>query len=305
MISELQTEQRNPRTMHIDAMDTLEMVQTINAEDATVAAAVAKITPALAEAVDAAAERYQRGGRLVYLGAGTSGRLGVLDASELVPTYGIKPERAVGLIAGGRSAMFSAVEGAEDDAELGANDLKQLALGTDDVVIGIAASGRTPYVLGGLAYAQQVGALTIAVACVPNSAVGQAAAIALDAVVGPEVVTGSTRMKAGTAQKMILNTLSTGVMIKVGKVYQNLMVDVLPTNQKLVDRSLRIIAETAQVTAPAAQSAFTAAGERVPVAIVMAKTGSDKEAAEQLLADSDGSINQVFTKWAAKHDTND
>ncbi len=305
MISELQTEQRNPRTMHIDAMDTLEMVQTINAEDATVAAAVAKITPALAEAVDAAAERYQRGGRLVYLGAGTSGRLGVLDASELVPTYGIKPERAVGLIAGGRSAMFSAVEGAEDDAELGANDLKQLALGADDVVIGIAASGRTPYVLGGLAYAQQVGALTIAVACVPNSAVGQAAAIALDAVVGPEVVTGSTRMKAGTAQKMILNTLSTGVMIKVGKVYQNLMVDVLPTNQKLVDRSLRIIAETAQVTAPVAQSAFTAAGERVPVAIVMAKTGSDKEAAEQLLADSDGSINQVFTKWAAKHDTND
>jgi N-acetylmuramic acid 6-phosphate etherase len=291
--------------MHIDAMDTLEMVQTINAEDATVAAAVAKITPALAEAVDAAAERYQRGGRLVYLGAGTSGRLGVLDASELVPTYGIKPERAVGLIAGGRSAMFSAVEGAEDDAELGANDLKQLALGTDDVVIGIAASGRTPYVLGGLAYAQQVGALTVAVACVPNSAVGQAAAIALDAVVGPEVVTGSTRMKAGTAQKMILNTLSTGVMIKVGKVYQNLMVDVLPTNQKLVDRSLRIIAETAQVTAPVAQSAFTAAGERVPVAIVMAKTGSDKEAAEQLLADSDGSINQVFTKWAAKHDTND
>lgn len=305
MISELQTEQRNPRTMHIDAMDTLEMVQTINAEDATVAAAVAKITPALAEAVDAAAERYQHGGRLVYLGAGTSGRLGVLDASELVPTYGIKPERAVGLIAGGRSAMFSAVEGAEDDAELGANDLKQLALGADDVVIGIAASGRTPYVLGGLAYAQQVGALTIAVACVPNSAVGQAAAIALDAVVGPEVVTGSTRMKAGTAQKMILNTLSTGVMIKVGKVYQNLMVDVLPTNQKLVDRSLRIIAETAQVTASVAQSAFTAAGERVPVAIVMAKTGSDKEAAEQLLADSDGSINQVFTKWAAKHDTND
>jgi N-acetylmuramic acid 6-phosphate etherase len=305
MISELQTEQRNPRTMHIDAMDTLEMVQTINAEDATVAAAVAKITPALAEAVDAAAKRYQRGGRLVYLGAGTSGRLGVLDASELVPTYGIKPERAVGLIAGGRSAMFSAVEGAEDDAELGANDLKQLALGADDVVIGIAASGRTPYVLGGLAYAQQVGALTIAVACVPNSAVGQAAAIALDAVVGPEVVTGSTRMKAGTAQKMILNTLSTGVMIKVGKVYQNLMVDVLPTNQKLVDRSLRIIAETAQVTAPVAQSAFTAAGERVPVAIVMAKTGSNKEAAEQLLADSDGSINQVFTKWAAKHDTND
>ena len=304
MISDLQTEQRNPRTMHIDAMDTLEMVQTINAEDATVAAAVAQVTPAIAQAVDGAAERYRKGGRLVYAGAGTSGRLGVLDASELVPTYGIKPERAVGLIAGGRSAMFSAVEGAEDNAQLGADDLLALKLTPDDVVIGIAASGRTPYVLGALDYANTVGALTIAVACVPDSAIGQKATIAINAVVGPEVVTGSTRMKAGTAQKLILNTLSTGVMIKVGKVYQNLMVDVLPTNQKLVDRAQRIVAATAEVDAATAQVAFKAAGERVPVAIVIAKTGSDAATAAKLLADSDGSITQVFTKWNAEHDTN-
>jgi N-acetylmuramic acid 6-phosphate etherase len=304
MISDLQTEQRNPRTMHIDAMDTLDMVQTINAEDATVAAAVAKVTPAIAQAVDGAAERYRKGGRLVYAGAGTSGRLGVLDASELVPTYGIKPERAIGLIAGGRSAMFSAVEGAEDNTQLGADDLKQLALTPDDVVIGIAASGRTPYVLGALDYANTVGALTIAVACVPDSAIGQKATIAINAVVGPEVVTGSTRMKAGTAQKLVLNTLSTGVMIKMGKVYQNLMVDVLPTNQKLVDRAQRIVAATAEVDVATAEAAFKAADERVPVAIVIAKTGSDAATAAKLLADSDGSITQVFTKWNAEHDTN-
>ncbi|WP_263853707.1 N-acetylmuramic acid 6-phosphate etherase [Lacticaseibacillus songhuajiangensis] len=285
-------------------MDTLDMVQTINAEDATVAAAVAQVTPAIAQAVDGAAERYRKSGRLVYAGAGTSGRLGVLDASELVPTYGIKPERAVGLIAGGRSAMFSAVEGAEDNAQLGADDLLALKLTPDDVVIGIAASGRTPYVLGALDYANTVGALTIAVACVPDSAIGQKATIAINAVVGPEVVTGSTRMKAGTAQKLILNTLSTGVMIKVGKVYQNLMVDVLPTNQKLVDRAQRIVAATAEVDAATAQAAFKAAGERVPVAIVIAKTGSDAKTAAKLLADSDGSITQVFTKWNAEHDTN-
>jgi N-acetylmuramic acid 6-phosphate etherase len=304
MISDLQTEQRNPQTMHIDAMDTLDMVQTINAEDATVAAAVAKVTPAIAQAVDGAAERYRKGGRLVYAGAGTSGRLGVLDASELVPTYGIKPERAIGLIAGGRSAMFSAVEGAEDNTQLGADDLKQLALTPDDVVIGIAASGRTPYVLGALDYANTVGALTIAVACVPDSAIGQKATIAINAVVGPEVVTGSTRMKAGTAQKLVLNTLSTGVMIKMGKVYQNLMVDVLPTNQKLVDRAQRIVAATAEVDVATAEAAFKAADERVPVAIVIAKTGSDAATAAKLLADSDGSITQVFTKWNAEHDTN-
>ena len=304
MISELQTEQRNPRTMHIDAMDTLDMVRTINEEDVGVADAVAKVTPAIARAVDDAAARYQRGGRLVYCGAGTSGRLGVLDASELVPTYGVKPERAVGLIAGGQSAMFSAVEGAEDDANLGAADLQRLQLTADDVVIGLAASGRTPYVLGALNYANTIGSLTVAVACVPNSEIGQKATIAIDAVVGPEVVTGSTRMKAGTAQKMILNTLSTGVMIKVGKVYQNLMVDVLPTNQKLVDRSKRIIAETAQVDATVAKAAFAAADGHVPVAIVIAKTGDDVAAAKQRLAAAGGSINRVFTEWNESHGAN-
>ena len=247
-IKNLVTETRNSATTHIDTMSTLNMVKTINAEDQKVAQAVALTEKQIALAIDEAAKRYAQGGRLVYMGAGTSGRLGVLDAAELVPTYGIKPERAVGLIAGGKGAMFSAVEGAEDSTVLGSTDLNKIKIATNDVVIGLAASGRTPYVVGGLEYAKKKGALTIAVACVPNSVIGQAAEIAIEAVVGPEVVTGSTRMKAGTAQKMILNMISTGVMIKQGKVYQNVMIDVQPTNAKLVDRACRIISETTSVT---------------------------------------------------------
>ena len=293
-IKDLTTEQRNSNTMHIDAMSTLNMVKTINAEDHKVADAVATQDKAIAQAIDVAAARYHAGGRLIYIGAGTSGRLGVLDAAELVPTYGIKPERAIGLIAGGKSAMYVAVEGAEDSPELAAKDLKDLKLTNKDVVMGLAASGRTPYVIGGLDYAKKIGAATIAIACVKDSLIGQHADIAIEAVVGPEVITGSTRTKAGTAQKMILNMISTGVMIKQGKVYQNVMIDVLPTNQKLVDRATRIIMAVTGVSNERASQVLTEAGKDVGLAIVMAKTNLGKAEAEKLLEKNNGNVSQVL-----------
>ena len=282
-LKQLITEARNPASTHIDTMSTINMVKTINAEDQKVAQAVAKQNETIALAIDQAAEKFADGGRLIYIGAGTSGRLGVLDATELVPTYGIEPKRAVGLIAGGKEALFTAVEGAEDSITLGINDLQKIKLTADDIVIGIAASGRTPYVVGGLKYAKRSHALTIAIACVSKSVIGQNADIAIEAVVGPEVITGSTRMKAGTAQKMILNMISTGVMIKQGKVYQNVMIDVQPTNDKLIDRASRIISETAAITLKEAQTYLRLAGNNVAVAIVMAKTGKNKIEAAQLL----------------------
>ena len=282
-LKQLITEARNPASTHIDTMSTINMVKTINAEDQKVAQAVAEQTETIALAIDQAAEKFADGGRLIYIGAGTSGRLGILDATELVPTYGIEPKRAVGLIAGGKEALFTAVEGAEDSITLGINDLQKIKLTADDIVIGIAASGRTPYVVGGLKYAKRSHALTIAIACVSKSVIGQNADIAIEAVVGPEVITGSTRMKAGTAQKMILNMISTGVMIKQGKVYQNVMIDVQPTNDKLIDRASRIISETAAITLKEAQTYLRLAGNNVAVAIVMAKTGKNKIEAAQLL----------------------
>ena len=293
-IKNLETEARNPATTHIDTMSTMAMVKTINAEDQKVALAVAGESDQIAKAIDQASTRYSAGGRLIYIGAGTSGRLGVLDAAELVPTYGIKPERAIGLIAGGKKAMFAAVEGAEDSITMGETDLKNLKLTANDIVIGLAASGRTPYVIGGLKYAAKVQALTIAVACVPNSVIGQIAEIAINAVVGPEVITGSTRMKAGTAQKMILNMISTGVMIRQGKVYQNVMVDVQPTNDKLVDRACRIISETAEIPTAKALSFLKKADNDVALAIVMAKTGKSKIVAKQLLAKYHSIVSDVL-----------
>ena len=272
-LENLTTEQRNKNTMHIDSMSTLDMVKTINEEDKKVAEAVGTQDEEIAQAIDIGSARYQQGGRLIYIGAGTSGRLGVLDAAELVPTYGIKPERAIGLIAGGKGAMYVAVEGAEDDPKLAAEDLKKLDLSEKDVVIGLAASGRTPYVIGGLDYAQKVGAATIAIACVKHSLIGQHANIAIEAVTGAEVITGSTRMKAGTAQKMILNMISTGIMIRQGKVYQNVMIDVLPTNEKLVERAERIIQTTTNVSLEKAAKILRDADKDVVLAIVMAKTG--------------------------------
>lgn len=293
-LENLTTEQRNKNTMHIDSMSTLDMVKTINEEDKKVAEAVGTQDEEIAQAIDIGSARYQQDGRLIYIGAGTSGRLGVLDAAELVPTYGIKPERAIGLIAGGKGAMYVAVEGAEDDPKLAAEDLKKLDLSEKDVVIGLAASGRTPYVIGGLDYAQKVGAATIAIGCVKHSLIGQHANIAIEAVTGAEVITGSTRMKAGTAQKMILNMISTGIMIRQGKVYQNVMIDVLPTNEKLVERAERIIQTTTNVSLEKAAKILRDADKDVGLAIVMAKTGLAKEKAELLLKEHENNVSSVL-----------
>ncbi|MDF7638328.1 N-acetylmuramic acid 6-phosphate etherase [Lactobacillus sp. ESL0791] len=295
-IKNLVTETRNPKTMHIDTMSTLEMVKTINAEDQKVAQAVGSQDEQIARVIDRAAKLYAQGGRLIYVGAGTSGRLGVLDAAELVPTYGIKPERAVGLIAGGKSAMYRAVEGAEDSPELGEKDLRELNLNAQDTVLGLAASGRTPYVIGCLDYAKQVGAFPVAIACVADSEIGKHAKVAVEAVVGPEVVTGSTRMKSGTAQKMILNMISTGVMIRQGKVYQNVMIDVQPTNAKLVDRACRIISATTGASKEKALAALKDTANDVALAIVMIKTGKDRDAAKQLLQVNHGRVGQVLDR---------
>lgn len=293
-LENLTTEQRNKNTMHIDTMSTLDMVKTINEEDKKVAEAVGTQDEEIAQAIDIGSKRYYEGGRLIYIGAGTSGRLGVLDAAELVPTYGIKPERAVGLIAGGKSAMYVAVEGAEDDPELAAHDLKDLNLSEKDVVLGLAASGRTPYVIGGLDYAKKVGAATIAIACVKHSLIGQHAEVAIEAVTGAEVITGSTRMKAGTAQKMILNMISTGIMIRQGKVYQNVMIDVLPTNEKLIERAKRIIQATTDVSLEKATEVLNAANKDVGLAIVMAKTDLDAEKAKLLLQEHQNNVSSVL-----------
>lgn len=295
-IKDLTTEQRNPATMHIDSMSTLDMVKTINQEDQKVAIAVGTQDKKIAQAIDEAAQRYSEGGRLIYIGAGTSGRLGVLDAVELVPTYGIKPERAMGLTAGGKNAMYLAVEGAEDSPELAQKDLKDLNLKQNDVVLGLAASGRTPYVIGGLDYANKVGALTISIACVKNSKIGQHAKIVIEAVVGPEVITGSTRMKAGTAQKMILNMISTGVMIKQGKVYENVMIDVKPTNSKLIDRACRIIQITTDATIAEAKETLKKANNDVGLAIIMLKNKQSLDQAKALLSDADGNVAKVLNK---------
>lgn len=293
-IKDLTTEKRNSATMHIDNMSTLDMVKTINKEDQKVAEAVGTQEEQIAQAIDMASKKYHDGGRLIYIGAGTSGRLGILDAVELVPTYGISPDRAIGLIAGGKTAMYLAVEGAEDSESLAAEDLGKLNLTSKDAVLGLAASGRTPYVIGGLDYAQKIGAGTISIACVNNSLIGKHAEIAIEAVVGPEVITGSTRMKAGTAQKMILNTISTGVMIKQGKVYQNVMIDVLPTNKKLVNRAIRIITSVTNVSIEQAKDVLLKADKNVGLAIVMAKTGLNSDDASKLLEKNNNNVSQVL-----------
>lgn len=238
--SALTTEQINPATKHIDECTTLEMVRLINDEDKKIAAAVERVLPEIARAVDAIAESFSRGGRLFYIGAGTSGRLGVLDASECPPTFGVAPDMVQGLIAGGERALIRAVEGAEDNRQLAEENLREKNFSSTDVLVGITASGRTPYVLGGVDFAKTLGAVTVGVSCVENSALAQAVDIAITPVTGAEALTGSTRMKAGTATKMVLNMLTTGAMIKIGKVRGNLMVCVQATNDKLRDRLKRI-----------------------------------------------------------------
>ncbi|NSN39840.1 N-acetylmuramic acid 6-phosphate etherase [Enterococcus faecalis] len=290
----LTTEARKEATKKIDQVSTLEMVTLINQEDQKVAQAIEKVLPQIAAAIDAAAERFKKGGRLIYCGAGTSGRLGALDAIELTPTYSVSPERAFGILAGGEKAMYQAIEGAEDSKELAIEDLTQHQLTARDVVIAIAASGRTPYAVSAIEYGKKVGALTISVTCNNQSPMNQLAEIGIAPIVGPEVITGSTRMKAGSAQKMVLNMFSTGIMVKVGNIYQNLMVNVQPTNEKLIQRATNIIKEAAEIEESQAKEYLEAAQLEVAPAIVMAKAHVDFQKAKQLLAEHDGRISEVL-----------
>jgi N-acetylmuramic acid 6-phosphate etherase len=286
---QLLTETRHPDTDRIDQLSTREMLQVINAADHSVADAVHAELDRIAQAVDGIAERLDQGGRLFYTGAGTSGRLGVLDASECSPTFNVDPGLVVGLIAGGDYALRNSIEGAEDDAQQGAEDLKEHGFRAADTLVGIAASGRTPYVLGGLTYANQLGALTIGLSCVPGSPVERQAKIGITPAVGPEVITGSTRLRAGTATKLVLNMLSTGAMIRTGMVYGNLMVNLQPTNEKLKDRATRIIAAATGVDEAGAAALLAETGD-VRVAIVMQKLGITREKAKQRLDAAHGRL---------------
>lgn len=293
-LARLLTEQRNPASAQIDALPTLEMLRVINEEDRKVAEAVAAALPAIAIAVDAIVERMRAGGRLFYTGAGTSGRLGVLDASECPPTYNVSPELVQGFIAGGDVALRTAVEGAEDSPERGVAELMAMGFGAQDVLCGIAASGRTPYVLGAVGRAKELGALTVGVSCSPDSALSRAVHVAIEVLPGPEVITGSTRMKAGTATKLVLNMLSTGAMVRLGHVYGNLMVNVRPTNAKLVDRAARIIASAAGVSEAQGLRLLRESGDVVRTAIVMGKLGVGREEAERRLAEQGGRLALVL-----------
>ena len=288
------TEERNPLTTSIDTLPTLDMLMLINAEDQKVALAVRDELPNIAAAVDAIAIRMQRGGRLIYIGAGTSGRLGVLDASECPPTFGTLPELVVGLIAGGPAALMESVEGAEDDQELGVTEVAELSINENDSVIGIAASGRTPYAVGGLQEAKKRGAFTISIACNRPSPLEELAEIAIAPLVGPEVVSGSTRLKAGTAQKMVLNMISTAVMIRLGKTYSNLMVDVQPTNVKLRQRARRIVAEATGLDLQGANDILSACDGEVKTAIVAVLAGISPELARIRLHETGGYVRKAI-----------
>ncbi|MBU3133977.1 N-acetylmuramic acid 6-phosphate etherase [Clostridium gasigenes] len=293
-LGKLTTESRNQNTLDIDKISTIEMVKKINNEDKKVAEAVERELPQIAEAIDGIVERMHKGGRLIYIGAGTSGRLGILDASECPPTYGVSEDLIQGIIAGGQEAIFRAKEGAEDSRELAVSDLKERKLTANDTVVGLAASGRTPYVIGGLQYANEIGALTISVTCNADSAVSKEAKISIAPVVGAEVITGSTRLKSGTAQKLVLNMLSTGSMIKLGKVYGNLMVDVRSTNEKLVERAKKIVAEATGVTINEAAEVLSKTEFDVKLAIFMILSKLEKEEAGFKLKESKGYIAEAL-----------
>jgi N-acetylmuramic acid 6-phosphate etherase len=303
-LARLVTEARNPATDHLDELSTLHMLELMNDEDAKVPGAVRNELKFIAQAVDEIAARFARGGRLFYIGAGTSGRLGVLDASECPPTFSVPADLVQGLIAGGDSALRLSSEHSEDSQEEGAHDLAAAGFAKEqrpDVLVGIAASGRTPYVLGALHYARMMGCLTIGLSCVPHSEVAMQSDLAITPVVGPEVVTGSTRLKAGTATKLVLNMLSTGVMVRTGAVYGNLMVNVRPTNAKLVDRAQRIIAEAAGVTHAQAAELLRDSGSDVKTAIVMGSLHLPRREAEAALGHAQGVLAralhpETFTK---------
>lgn len=294
MLEHLLTEQTNPASDSIGDQPAEEILRIINAEDRKVAEAVGREIPAIARAVDAIVAAMERGGRLFYIGAGTSGRLGVLDASECHPTFSVPPGRVQGIMAGGTDALWKSVEATEDDPEAGVQDLQQRGFAATDVLVGIAASGRTPYVLGAIAEARRIGAVTVGIACTPDSELARLAEIAISPVPGPEVLAGSTRLKAGTAQKLVLNMLSTATFIRLGFTYRNLMVNVQPTNAKLIDRACRIIAQATGADYDRASRLLAEAGNDVRTAIVMEKKGVGREAARQLLAAAGGRISQAL-----------
>ncbi|MDK1728561.1 N-acetylmuramic acid 6-phosphate etherase [Dellaglioa algida] len=295
-LDSLTTEKRNENTFGLDDMSVESALALMNKEDQEVALAVEKELPTIKAVINKIIESFNKGGRLIYMGAGTSGRLGVLDASECVPTFGVDPSQVIGLIAGGKKAMTMAVEGAEDSLTLGVKDLKGLMITSKDLIVGIAASGRTPYVIGGLDYASEMGATTVALSCNRDSEISKHADLIVEIECGPEFLTGSTRLKAGTAQKLVLNMFSTISMVGIGKVYNNLMVDVKPTNEKLVERSKRIIMQATDCDYEKAEQTFEAANQEVKLAIVMILTQSGVKESQNILKKSKG-----FVKEAVKN----
>jgi len=293
-LGKMETEKQNPATMDLDQMSVKEALTVMNNEDKKVAEAIEEVIPDIERAVHLIIRQFEKGGRLIYTGAGTSGRLGILDASECPPTFGTSKEKVVGLIAGGERAFTEAIEGSEDSLELGKKDLIELGLNENDVVVGLAASGRTPYVIGGLKYADEVNVPTIAIACNKNSEIGQLADVAIEAVPGPEVLTGSTRLKAGSTQKMILNMLSTVSMVGIGKVYKNLMVDVQPTNDKLVSRAENIVMKATEADKETARRALAESDGTVKVAIIMILLDIDKATAVKKLEESEGHVRKAL-----------
>ena len=289
-LSTLITEQRNPNSMHVDSLSALEIVQLMNEEDKQVPLAIEKCLPQIAQAVECIVAAFQQGGRLVYIGAGTSGRLGVLDASECPPTFGVSPEMVKGIIAGGERALRHPIEGAEDSKTQAVVDLQTIQFSSKDVLVGIAASGRTPYVIGALEYSKSLGSVTVSIASNPNSAMANIVDIAIDTVVGPEVLTGSSRLKSGTAQKLVLNMLTTASMILMGKCYQNLMVDVQASNEKLKARAIRIVMQATDCDKALAEEILKQADQNAKLAIMMILSGLDRAQAEALLEKHHGKL---------------
>ena len=289
-LSTLITEQRNPNSMHVDSLSALEIVQLMNKEDKQVPLAIEKCLPQIAQAVECIVAAFQQGGRLVYIGAGTSGRLGVLDASECPPTFGVSPEMVKGIIAGGERALRHPIEGAEDSKAQAVVDLQTIQFSSKDVLVGIAASGRTPYVIGALEYAKSLDSVTVSIASNPNSAMANIVDIAIDTVVGPEVLTGSSRLKSGTAQKLVLNMLTTASMILMGKCYQNLMVDVQASNEKLKARAIRIVMQATDCEKALAEETLKLADQNAKLAIMMILSGLDRAQAEALLEKHQGKL---------------
>jgi N-acetylmuramic acid 6-phosphate etherase len=299
-IAKLNTEQRNPKTMNIDQMSTEEIITVINQEDTLVPNVIARQVPMISEVVDEIVTAFKQDGRLIYIGAGTSGRLGIIDASECPPTFGTDPSLVVGIIAGGKEAMTEAIEGVEDDKQQGQTDLEDISLTAKDIVVGIAASGRTPYTIGALEYAKKIGAQTVSVVCSKDSEMEKISGYTISAVVGPEVITGSTRMKAGTAQKLVLNMLSTASMIKMGKVYGNLMVDVQMTNEKLHNRAVNIVKMATGASDEEARTAIKEQNYHTKAAILQIITGLMGIEVKNLLEQHDGYLRDAISSHYKK-----